>query len=87
VASGAVYKVSGVLKDNSAAGVAISSKTITFTADSPITIADQTTSAIGDYIVKPNAPSTAGTYNIQSHFASDDLYSAKDSPIKTLTVS
>jgi hypothetical protein len=87
VGSGAVYKVSGVLKDTSAGGVAIGSKTISLTADSPITIADQTTDATGTYITKPTAPTTAGTYNIQSHFASDDLYSAKDSPIKTLTVS
>jgi 5-hydroxyisourate hydrolase-like protein (transthyretin family) len=87
VGSGAVYKVSGVLKDTSAGGVAIGSKTISLTADSPITIADQTTDATGTYITKPTAPTTAGTYNIQSHFASDDLYNAKDSPIKTLTVS
>jgi PKD domain len=83
----ALYKVSGVLKDISAAGAPISSKTITFTADSPITIADQTTDATGTYITKPTAPSTPGTYNIQSHFATDSLYNAKDSPIKTLTVS
>ncbi len=87
VASGAVYKVSGVLKDISAGGVAISSKTISFTPDSPITIADQTTDTTGTNIVKPTAPSTAGTYNIQSHFASDSLYNAKDSLIKPLTVS
>ncbi|MGH9955142.1 MAG: hypothetical protein ACREAS_07855, partial [Nitrososphaera sp.] len=87
VGSGAVYKVSGVLKDTSAGGVAIGSKTVSFTADSPITIADQNTDATGTYITKPTAPTTAGTYNIQSHFASDDLYAAKDSPIKALTVS
>ena len=87
VTSGAVYKVSGVLKDTSAGGVAIGSKTVTFTADSPITIADQITDGTGSYIVKPTAPTTAGTYNIQSHFATDDLYGAKDSPIKALTVS
>jgi hypothetical protein len=87
VTHGALYKVSGVLKDNSAAGAPISSTTITFTADSPITIADQTTDATGTYTIKPIAPSTPGTYNIQSHFATDNLYSAKDSPIKTLTVS
>jgi hypothetical protein len=87
VGSGAVYKVSGVLKDTSAGGVAIGSKTVSFTADSPITIADQNTDATGTYITKPTAPTTAGTYNIQSHFASDDLYAAKDSAIKALTVS
>ena len=86
VTSGAVYKVSGVLKDTSA-GVAIGSKTVSFTADSPITIADQITDGTGSYIVKPTAPTTAGTYNIQSHFATDDLYAAKDSPIKAPTVS
>ena len=87
VGSGAVYKVSGVLKDTSAGGVAIGSKTVTFTADTPITIADQITDGTGSYVVKPTAPTTAGIYNIQSHFATDDLYAAKDSPIKALTVS
>jgi hypothetical protein len=31
-------------------------------------------------------PDDAGTYDIQSHFAGDSLYNAKDSAIKTLTV-
>jgi hypothetical protein len=86
VGSGGTYKVSGVLKDNSAGGVAIGSKTISFTADSPITITDKTTDATGTYVTQQTAPTT-GTYNIQSHFAGDDLYSGKDSPIKALTVS
>ncbi len=72
-----IYKVSGVLKDTSAGGVAIGSKTVSFTADSPITIADQITDGTGTYITKPTAPTTAGTYNIQSHFATDDLYARK----------
>ena len=87
VGSGAVYKVSGVLKDTSAGGVAIGSKTISITADSPITISDETTDAAGKYSADAlQAPDDAGTYDIQSHFASDSLYKAKDSAIRTLTV-
>jgi len=65
----------------------LSSKTITFTADSPITIPDETTDAAGKYSGDAlQAPDDAGTYDIQSHFASDSLYKAKDSAVKTLTV-
>ena len=79
--------MSGVLKDTSAGGVAIGSKTISITADSPITIADETTDASGKYSADGlQAPDDAGTYDIQTHFASDSLYKAKDSAIKTLTV-
>ncbi|MFL6503453.1 MAG: polysaccharide deacetylase family protein [Nitrososphaera sp.] len=87
VAPGATYKVSGTLTDTTAAGKQIASKTITFTADAPITIASQTTNTNGFYSASQAAPSTAGTYNIQSHFAGNSLYGAKDSTIKTLTVS
>ncbi|MFL6475350.1 MAG: polysaccharide deacetylase family protein [Nitrososphaera sp.] len=87
VAPGATYKVSGTLTDTTAAGKQLASKTITFTADAPITIASQTTNTNGFYSASQAAPSTAGTYNIQSHFAGNSLYGAKDSTIKTLTVS
>jgi hypothetical protein len=86
VAPGASYKVSGTLTD-STAKVQLASKIITFTADAPITIADKTTNTNGFYTGTQAAPSTAGTYNIQSHYAGDSLYIAKDSLIKTLTVS
>jgi hypothetical protein len=62
-------------------------KTITFTADNPITIANKITNLNGFYSGSQAAPTTAGTYNIQSHFAGDDLYSSRDSLTRTLTVS
>ncbi|MFL6483069.1 MAG: polysaccharide deacetylase family protein, partial [Nitrososphaera sp.] len=49
VAPGATYKVSGTLTDTTAAGKQLASKTITFTADAPITIASQTTNTNGFY--------------------------------------
>jgi hypothetical protein len=86
VAADKTYKVSGVLKD-STLGAVLSSKTITFTADTPITIADKTTDAAGKYSADAlQAPDDAGTYTIQTHFAGDSLYNAKDSAIRTLTV-
>jgi hypothetical protein len=87
VAPGASYKVSGTLTDTTAAGKQLASMKITFTATAPITIADQTTNTNGFYSATQPAPSTTGTYNIQSHFAGDSLYNAKDSTIRTLTVS
>jgi hypothetical protein len=85
VSEGASYKVSGTLTD----GITkkpLASKTITFTADDPITIGDKTTNTNGFYSATQTAPSTAGTYDIQSHFAGDSLYNAKDSLTRTLTV-
>jgi large repetitive protein len=86
IAPGASYKVSGTLTDSSAQKQ-LASMTITFTADAPITIADKITNTNGFYTSTQAAPNTAGTYNIQSHFAGSDLYVAKDSLIKALTVS
>jgi hypothetical protein len=60
---------------------------ITFTASAPITIADKTTNTNGFYTGTQAAPTDAGTYNIQSHYAGDSLYIAKSSLIKSLTVS
>jgi hypothetical protein len=85
VSEGASYKVSGTLTD-STAKKPLASKTITFTADDPITIGDKITNTNGYYSATQAAPSSAGTYNIQSHFTGDSLYKAKDSAIKTLTV-
>jgi peptidoglycan/xylan/chitin deacetylase (PgdA/CDA1 family) len=85
VSSGTSYKVSGTLTD-STVKKPLASKTITFTADEPITIGDKTTNTDGVYSGTQTAPSTAGSYNIQSHFAGDSLYNAKDSVMKTLTV-
>jgi hypothetical protein len=86
VASDKTYNVYGVLKD-STTGAVLSSKTITFTADSPITIADKTTDTAGKYNSGSlPAPDDAGTYDIQAHFGGDSLYNAKDYAVKTLTV-
>jgi hypothetical protein len=78
---------SHLAKTNSAAKKRLASKTITFTADEPITIEDMTTNTNGYYSSTQAAPTTAGSYNIQSHFAGDSLYKSRDSAIKTLTVS
>jgi peptidoglycan/xylan/chitin deacetylase (PgdA/CDA1 family) len=85
VSSGTSYKVSGTLTD-STAKKPLASKTITFTADAPITIGDKTTNTNGFYSGTQAAPSTSESYDIQSHFAGDSLYNAKDSPTRTLTV-
>jgi WD40-like Beta Propeller Repeat len=87
VTSGGTYKVYGFLKDSSSSGAPISSKTIVITADSPIAIPSKTTDATGKYNIEGlKAPTRAGTYDIQAHFYGDNLYSAKDSPTRTLTV-
>lgn len=81
-----IYRVQGVLKDITM-GQVLESQTITFTADSPISIADGTTNALGIYkVLHLAAPSIAGTYSIQAHFAGDSLYLSKDSNMKTLVV-
>jgi peptidoglycan/xylan/chitin deacetylase (PgdA/CDA1 family) len=86
VAPGETYKTQGVLNDP-LTNTLLKDKTITFTADNPITIANKITNLNGFYSGSQAAPTTAGTYNIQSHFAGDDLYSSKDSVTRTLTVS
>jgi hypothetical protein len=85
VAPGTSYKVSGTLTDTTT-GAQLASKTITFTADAPITITDKTTNLNGFYTSTQAAPSSPGTYNIQSHFAGDSLYNARDSVVRALTV-
>ena len=68
--------------------VGLASKTITFTATSPITISSKTTNSLGQYSATGLiAPSTTGTYSIQSHYAGESLYNAANSPTQTLTVS
>jgi hypothetical protein len=86
VSAGASYKVSGTLVD-ATSKKQLASKTITFTADEPITIADKTTNTNGFYSATQTAPATAGSYDIQSRFAGDDLYNSRDSVTRTLTVS
>jgi hypothetical protein len=85
------YKVYGSLKDRAASRAPLSSKTIIITtADSPIAITNNTittTNATGEYIAEGlKAPTSPGTYDIQAHFYGDNLYSAKDSPTRILTV-
>jgi hypothetical protein len=88
VAPGGTYKVYGFLKDTSVSEAPpISSKTIVITADSLIAIPSKTTDATGKYIADGlKAPTRTGSYDIQAHFYGDNLYSAKDSPTRTLTV-
>ena len=86
VSGGAPYKVSGTLTDTTTSTV-LSGMPISFTATSPITISGTTTSTIGQYSLSGlKAPNTAGTYNIQAHFAGASLYNSKDTSLKTLTV-
>jgi hypothetical protein len=86
---GETYKGYGFLKDRTASRAPLSSKTIIiFTADSPIAITSNTTTdATGKYIAEGlKVPTSPGIYDIQAHFAGDSLYSAKDSPTRSLTV-
>jgi Tol biopolymer transport system component len=82
------YKVYGSLKDRAASRAPLSSKTIIIsTADSPIAITSNTTTdATGKYISGLKVPASPGIYDIQAHFAGDSLYSSKDSPSRSLTV-
>jgi hypothetical protein len=86
VEPGQNYKVQGTLLDP-LTGTWLQGKTITFTADDPITISGKTTNLNGFYSGSQTAPGTSGTYDIQSHFAGDALYNSRDSVTRTLTVS
>jgi len=86
VKGGGTYEVSGTLKDTTTA-TSLSGMTISFTATFPITINPTTTNSTGGYNESGlTAPITAGSYNIQAHFAGTALYNAKDSAVHTLTV-
>ncbi|VVC06007.1 Uncharacterised protein [uncultured archaeon] len=62
--------------------------TISFSATSPINIANTTTNSTGNYLTNGLiAPSTAGSYSITSQFAGTSLYKSSNSGAKTLTVS
>jgi hypothetical protein len=83
------YKVYGSLKDRAASRAPLSSKTIIIsTANSTIAITSNTTTdATGKYILEGlKVPASPGIYDIQAHFAGDSLYSSKDSPRRSLTV-
>jgi hypothetical protein len=80
------YSVSGTLLDTTRS-IGLISKTITFTATSPITISSKITDTAGHYSATGlTAPTTPGTYHIQSHYAGDSLYNAFNSPAPILTV-
>jgi hypothetical protein len=86
VETGQTFKVSGVLKDLSLMeqeGIYL--KTITITADAPTTIEPVNTNSMGRYTAT-SYKDNSGTWAIQAHFAGDDLYKPKDSPIRTLVV-
>ena len=86
VIHGGAYSSIATLKD-STLGVVLASRTINFTATSPIVISSQITDSTG--VAKASgliAPDLAGSYNIQAHYAGEALYYAKDSSIKILTV-
>jgi peptidoglycan/xylan/chitin deacetylase (PgdA/CDA1 family) len=84
------YQVSGLLKDTTittSPTTALSGKTISFTATSPITISNAVTDSNGNYSVSNlNAPSKTGSYTITAKFAGDSLYNAKNSLAGSLTV-
>jgi len=75
VKHGALYTITGTLKDSST-GTSLSSITITFTATSPIVIPNAMTDSTGKYTISNLIASSAGSYNIQSNYAGDSLYSA-----------
>jgi peptidoglycan/xylan/chitin deacetylase (PgdA/CDA1 family) len=79
------YGVSGILKDKTT-GTSLGSMTISFTADSPITIPSTVTNSNGKYLVSGlTAPSTAGSYSIKAQFAGDNFYNTY-SVTRTLSV-
>src|SRR5439155_685524 len=83
----ATYTVSGTLTDLDAKGVGISTKTIAFKATSPISVPSTTTSSTGNYLVGGlKAPSTKGSYTMQSQFAGDSLFGLSSSIVQTLKV-
>jgi hypothetical protein len=86
VAPSGTYKVYGALKDD-ITSMTLSARTITFTTTTPTSITDTTTDNYGKYKVSGLiAPSITGDYQIQSHYAGDSKYLARDSKVKTLTV-
>ena len=86
VIHGNTFKIGGKLKD-SVTGTFLTGKTITFTADSPITISNVVSDATGTYVVTGLiAPSLTGTYHITAHFGGESLYTASDSITQTLTI-
>jgi hypothetical protein len=85
VTHGSKYSIDGKLKD-STTGLFLQSKTVTFSATSPIVIPSAVTDSTGKFSVSNLTAPAAGSYNIQAHFAGDSLYASNDSPTKVLKV-
>ena len=70
------YKVTGILNDN-VTNSTVAKKTISFRADSPVTIPDVTTDSSGKYTVsRLTAPHVPGLYFFDAKFKGDPLYNA-----------
>jgi hypothetical protein len=76
------------LRDTSLGGVPISGKRICFDGSGVREVSDDNApDSSGKAIATGTAPNTvASDWTYQAHFYGDDLYSAKDSPTRTLTV-
>ncbi len=91
VAAGATYSVSGVLKDSTAGGIPMSSRTIHFvTNNTAVSIPDTTTDSSGAYaingLIAPSNLPSGTAVSITATFAGEQLYAAK-STTKVLTIS
>ncbi len=85
VIHGGLFTITTMLQDTTTI-TRIASKTITFTAISPITIASMITDGTGTATSGLTAPQETGNYGIVAHFTGDFLYNPKDSVSKTLSV-
>jgi hypothetical protein len=76
---GNYYKVTGILNDN-LTNSTVAKRTISFRADSPVTIPDATTDSSGKYTVSGlTAPRVPGLYFFDAKFKGDPLYNASSS--------
>jgi phospholipase C len=80
---GTTYTVDGKLMD-STTGLFLGSKTVTFTATSPIVIPNVITDSTGKYSVGGLVAPAAGSYNIQAFFAGDLGFTSSSSVTKVL---
>jgi peptidoglycan/xylan/chitin deacetylase (PgdA/CDA1 family) len=87
VSPGQSYVIGTTLSDYTSNNSPIINRTITFTADPPITPSLQQTDSQGKTRETLKAPSSSGTYNIQAFFGGDSLYNTKSSLSRTLTIS
>jgi hypothetical protein len=83
IEEGGSYAVIAQLND-ALTGKPIGSRQVSFTADLPITISDATTNSSGAAVVSGLTAPSAGSYQIQAHFAADSLYNSIDSQTKVL---